>query len=179
MGHGCIRAQRLLAGLSAIPMGVAVDIRRRPIPAGLLSCRCTDDGVRLLRHATLALCLVPGPVREMRSVSAEEDQAGLRRNSHNDRAAKMAVIAFKPAVFKVKLEISLTIENRPVHLLRALACIDQQMHVVDPLYLMRSWRRVQIHEIKKRLSNSLRTLETRDSSVSNCFMTGVSSKLSK
>jgi hypothetical protein len=50
--------------------------------------------------------------------------------------------------------------------------------VVNRLRVMRSWRCVQIQEIKKRLSNSLRTLETRDSSVSNCFMTGVSSKLS-
>ena len=73
---------------------------------------CTDDGVRLLRHAALALCLAPRLVREMRPVSAEGSQAGLRRNSHNDRVPKIAVIAFKPAKFKVKTEIRLTIENR-------------------------------------------------------------------
>ena len=106
----------MLAGLSAIPMGVAVDIRRRPIPAGLLSCRCTDDGVRLLRHAALALCLAPRLVREMRPVSAEGSQAGLRRNSHNDRVPKIAVIAFKPAKFKVKREICLTTANRLAYL---------------------------------------------------------------
>jgi hypothetical protein len=51
--------------------------------------------------------------RSMRSVSAKRSQAGLRRNSHNDRAAEIAVIAFKPTEFKVKVEINLTIPNRP------------------------------------------------------------------
>jgi hypothetical protein len=39
----------------------------------------------------------------MRRISAEGSQAGLRRNCDNDRAAKIAVIASKPVVFKVKL----------------------------------------------------------------------------
>jgi hypothetical protein len=39
----------------------------------------------------------------MRSVSAEGGQAGMKRGSHNDRVTKMAVIASKPVVFKVKL----------------------------------------------------------------------------
>ena len=66
---------------------------------------CTDDGVRLLRHAALALCLAPRLVREMRPVSTEGGQAGMRRNSHNDRGTKTAVITFKSADFKVKPEI--------------------------------------------------------------------------
>ena len=48
----------------------------------------------------------------MRSVSAEGGQAGLRRSFHNDRARKIDVIPSKPAEFKVKLKIHLTIENR-------------------------------------------------------------------
>jgi hypothetical protein len=39
----------------------------------------------------------------MRPVSVEEGHAGMKRGSHNDRAAKIAVSASKPAVFKVKL----------------------------------------------------------------------------
>jgi hypothetical protein len=39
----------------------------------------------------------------MRPVSAEGGQAGMKRGSHNDRVTKIAVIAAKPAVFKVKL----------------------------------------------------------------------------
>ena len=61
------------------------------------------DRVRLLRHAELTLCLTPRPVREVRPVSAEGGRAGMKRGSHNDRAAKIAVIASKPAVFKVEL----------------------------------------------------------------------------
>ena len=95
--------------------------------------------MRLLRHATLALCLAPGAVREMRSVSAEGGQAGLRRSFHNDRARKIDVIPSKPAEFKVKLEIHLTIENRQARLLRVNIGADQQMHVVNALRLMRSW----------------------------------------
>jgi hypothetical protein len=64
---------------------------------------CPDDDVLLLRHAALALCLAPRVVRAMRPVSAEGGQARLRRSSHNDRAAKIAVIASKPVVFKVEL----------------------------------------------------------------------------
>jgi hypothetical protein len=64
---------------------------------------CPDDGVRLLRHAALALCLAPGPLREMRSVSAERSKADMRRGFRNDRAAKIAVVRFKPAIFKAKL----------------------------------------------------------------------------
>jgi hypothetical protein len=45
----------------------------------------------------------PGLVREMRLVSAAGGQAGLKRGSHNDLMTKIAVIAFKPVVFKVKL----------------------------------------------------------------------------
>jgi hypothetical protein len=36
----------------------------------------------------------------------------MKRGSHNDRTAKIAVIAFKPAEFKVKCEIYLIIVNR-------------------------------------------------------------------
>jgi hypothetical protein len=36
----------------------------------------------------------------------------MKRGSHNDRMAKIAVIRFKPAEFKVKLEIHLIIANR-------------------------------------------------------------------
>ena len=35
----------------------------------------------------------------------------MKRGSHNDRAAKIAVITSKPAEFKVKREIHLTIAN--------------------------------------------------------------------
>ncbi len=35
----------------------------------------------------------------------------MRRNSHNDRVTKIAVITFKPAEFKAKLEIYLIIAN--------------------------------------------------------------------
>ena len=73
---------------------------------------CPDDGVGILRLAALALCLAPRLVRKMRPVSAEGSPAGLRRNSHNDRAVEIAVIAPKPVEFKVKLEICLKIENR-------------------------------------------------------------------
>ena len=71
----------------------------------------TDDSVRLLRHAALALCLAARLVREMRPVSAEGSHAGMKRGSHNDRGAKITVIASKPADFKAKLEIGLKIEN--------------------------------------------------------------------
>jgi hypothetical protein len=40
----------------------------------------------------------------MRPVSAEEGRAGMKRGSHNDRMTKIALIAFKPAEFKMKLE---------------------------------------------------------------------------
>src|SRR5689334_10651584 len=49
---------------------------------------CPDDNMRLLRRAALALCLAPGPVREMRPVSAEGGQAGMKRHFHNDRLSK-------------------------------------------------------------------------------------------
>jgi hypothetical protein len=45
-----------------------------------------------------------------------ESQAGLRRNSHNDRMTGSVIFAFKPAEFKAKREIQLTIENRFVSL---------------------------------------------------------------
>ena len=51
---------------------------------------CPDDNVRLLRHAALALCLAPRPVREMRPVSAAGGQTGLKRSFHNDRMTKIA-----------------------------------------------------------------------------------------
>jgi hypothetical protein len=73
---------------------------------------CPDDDVCLLKHAVLALCLAAEPVREVRSVSAEGGQASIRRNSYNDHVPKIAVIAFKPAEFTVKLGIYLTIVNR-------------------------------------------------------------------
>jgi hypothetical protein len=73
---------------------------------------CTDDSVHLLRHAALALGLAPGPVREMRPVSAERSQAGMKRSFHNTRAAKIARSRSKPADLKVRREIHLKIANR-------------------------------------------------------------------
>jgi hypothetical protein len=52
----------------------------------------------------------------MRPVSAEGSQAGMKRGSHNDRAAKLAMIVSKPAEFEVKLKIHLIIENRLAYL---------------------------------------------------------------
>jgi hypothetical protein len=52
----------------------------------------------------------------MRPVSAEGGQAGLKRGSHNDLMIKIAVIAFKPAEFKVKVKIYLRIENLSFYL---------------------------------------------------------------
>src|SRR5262249_2666108 len=45
----------------------------------------------------------------------EENQAGLKHGSHNDRVTKIAAIALKPAEFKTKFEIYLTIINRPLY----------------------------------------------------------------
>jgi hypothetical protein len=45
----------------------------------------------------------------MRPVSAEGSKADMRSGFHNDRAAKIAVIKFKPAEFKVKLESSMAL----------------------------------------------------------------------
>jgi hypothetical protein len=39
-----------------------------------------------------------------------------KRGFHNDRAAKIAIIAFKPAEFKAKREMSLIIANRLAYL---------------------------------------------------------------
>jgi hypothetical protein len=86
----------------------------------MVRCICDhplpDDGVRLLRHAALALCLAPRLVREMRSASAEGGQAGMKRGSHKDHAVKIAVIAFKPVDLNVKLKIYLRITNRLAYL---------------------------------------------------------------
>ena len=94
---------------------------------------CPDGGVRLLWQAALPLCLAPRLAREMWPVPAGGGQAGMRRDFHNMRSAKIAVITSKPAEFKAKLEVYLTIENRQAHLLHALACTDQQMPVVNTL----------------------------------------------
>jgi hypothetical protein len=51
-----------------------------------------------------------------RPVSDEGGQAGLKRGSHNDLMIKIALIAFKPAEFKVKVEIYLRIENLSFYL---------------------------------------------------------------
>ena len=94
-----------------------------PMRTGTARCtaiiHCPDDGVRLLRHAALALCLGPRPVREMRPASAAGSQASMRRNSHNDRAAKIARARSKPAEFKVKVKNRLTIIIRLSRLLHA------------------------------------------------------------
>ena len=63
----------------------------------ITDCWCSpidDDGIVV--HNSL-------DGREMRPVSAEGSQAGMKRGSYNDRAAKIAVIASKPAVFKAEL----------------------------------------------------------------------------
>ena len=44
--------------------------------------------------------------------SAEGSQTSIRRNSYNDRAAKIAAIVPKPAEFTVKLDLYLIIANR-------------------------------------------------------------------
>jgi hypothetical protein len=62
----------------------------------------------------------------------------MRRSFHNYAIARSAAFVSKPAEFKVKLENYLIIENRQTRLLRALARADDQMHVVDGLWLMRS-----------------------------------------
>jgi len=63
----------------------------------------------------------------------------MRHSFHNDRTVTILVIGSKPVEFKVKLELCLKIENCPARLLRVNACVDEQMHVVDALHLMRSW----------------------------------------
>ena len=63
----------------------------------VMDCWCgpiDDDGI--VAHNSL-------DGREMRPVSAEGSQAGIKRSFHNDLAIKIALIASKPAVFKVKL----------------------------------------------------------------------------
>jgi hypothetical protein len=77
---------------------------------------CTDDDVRLLRHAALALCLAPRLVREMRPVSGEGGQAGMKRVSHNDRVTKIAWSRSKLVDLKAKREICLIIANRLTYL---------------------------------------------------------------
>jgi hypothetical protein len=67
-------------------------------------------------------------------------EPGLRHGFHNIGSVAIEARGFKPTLFKVKLEFHLTIANRQACLLHANACTDQQMHVVDGLYLMRSWQ---------------------------------------
>jgi hypothetical protein len=62
----------------------------------------------------------------------------MRHSFHNDRMVTIVVISSKSVELKVKLELCLTIKNRQAHLLHALLGVDQQMRVVDGLYIMRS-----------------------------------------
>jgi hypothetical protein len=58
----------------------------------------------------------------MRSVSAEGGQAGMKRGSHNDRVPKIVRSESKPAEFKAKREIRLTIVNRLANLSYPITC---------------------------------------------------------